>query len=78
MPRLPDNIEPSFYRKGDYVAYDPRGNVWHVSKCDREWRAKPAANNPARGLGVTITATSLTATAAAIASRQPATAVLPF
>lgn len=76
--RLPQNVEQSAYRRGEYVAYDPRGFVWHVRKTIRDWTATPAANNPARGLGVTISANTLTAAAATIASRQPARVVEPF
>ena len=76
--RLPQNVEKSAYRRGDYVAYDPRGNIWHVSKREDGWRATPAANNPARSLGATIIANTLTAAAATIASRQPAPVMEPF
>ncbi len=75
---LPPNVEPSAFHRGEYVAYDPRGNVWHVRKSANEWLGEPAPNNPARGLGVRIVATTLRAVASAIANRQPARVIEPF
>lgn len=78
MAHLPLNVDKSAFRRGEYITYDPRGNAWRVYKTDRDWHATPSANNPARGLGVSIIANTLTAVAASIASRQPAHVVEPF
>lgn len=72
---LPPNVEPSAFFRGTYVAYDPRGFVWHVRKNAQDWMAQPAPNNPARSLGVRLNGSTLRAVAAAIASRQPAAPV---
>ena len=78
MAPLPPNVEPSAFRRGEYIAYDQRGNVWHVRKHERGWSARPAPNNPARGLGVRIRASTLRAVALSIASRKPARVIEPF
>jgi len=77
MPRLPENVEPSAFRRGEYVAYDPRGGVWHVSKCGRDWFATPAANNPARSTGKTYTGATLAVVAQSIAARRPPVFAFP-
>lgn len=82
MARLPDNVEKSAFLPNTYVAYDPRGYVWHVRKArtfnGEKWRAQPAANNPARSVGSCIEADTLTAVATTIANRRPARVVVPF
>lgn len=78
MARLPLNVEKSAFFPQTYVAYDPRGFVWHVRRAASDWRAQPAPNNPARGLGVVIDGPSLTAVATTIANRRPAAVVAPF
>lgn len=78
MARLPPNVEKSAYRAGEYVAYDPRGFVWHVRKAGQDWYATPGANNPARHSGASITASTLTAAAHTLAARAPAPALEPF
>lgn len=75
---LPPNVDRSAFRRGEYVAYDPRGFTWHVRKCASEWLAQPAPNNPARSLGVTINGSTLRAVAQSITNRQPARIVEPF
>lgn len=73
------NIEPSVFRKGEYVGYDGRGHVWHVAKRDRRWLATPAPNNPARHMGVArIQGATLSELSATLAARQPVQALEPF
>lgn len=78
MPRLPHNIEPSRYRTGEYIAYDPRGYVWYVTKSARDWFARPAHNNPARDLGARVVGPTLTAVAQSIANRSGGSTIRPF
>lgn len=78
MARLPDNVEKSAFFPQTYVAYDPRGFVWHVRRAGSDWRAQPAPNNPARSLGVVIDGSTLSAVATTIANRRPAQVVRPF
>lgn len=76
---LPPNVEPSAFRRGEYKAYDPRGQIWRVRKDGTGgWEAVPAPNNPARYCDARIHGSTLTAVAQTIASRQPARVVEPF
>lgn len=73
------NIEPSAFRRGEYVGYDGRGHVWHVRKVrDKEWVAAPAPNNPARAVATRIREVSLTAIAARLAKRSAPAVIEPF
>lgn len=77
---LPPNVEPSAFFRGTYLAYDPKGQIWHVKRSADAWLAQPAPNNPARSLGVRITANTLKAAATAIANRvaRPPVYAEPF
>lgn len=75
---LPSNVEKSAFRRGEYVAYDPRGSVWRVTRSGNEWVAVPAPNNPAHTLGTRISGSTLRAVAQTVANRQPARVVEPF
>ncbi len=79
MASLPLNIEKSAFKRGEYVAYDPKGSTWRVRKDGTGgWEAVPSANNPARYCGTRIHGSTLGALASTIASRQPARVVEPF
>ena len=67
MTKMPENVEHSFFRKGEYQAFDGKGHRWSVRKLkEKEWVASPAPNNPARYDGKRVTGSSLTAVAAAL------------
>ncbi len=78
-PSKLSNIEPSAFRRGEYVGYDGRGHIWHVKKIrDKDWIASPAPNNPARALATRIRDTTLTALASRLAERRAPAVVEPF
>ena len=72
---LPPNVERSAFRPGEYVAYDGRGYVWHVRRIARQWRARPAPNNPAAAF---VAGDTLTTVALALAQRMAPRVVEPF
>lgn len=77
MKDLP-NVEKSAFKRGEYVAYDGQGYAWRVRKENAGWRATPAANNPARGIGTVVLDDTLTHLAGRLAARQAPRVVEPF
>lgn len=77
-PRVPHNVEQSIYKPGEWVAYDAHGHVWRINKDGKEWRAVPAANNPARMVGATIIKRTLAEVAHAVDMRgKPTSTPVP-
>jgi hypothetical protein len=64
------NIEPSLFKKGEYIGYDGRGYPWRIRKCaSKRWQAVPGNAHPGRLTAPTQVAHSLAAVAALLAAR---------
>jgi hypothetical protein len=68
---MPDNIEPSKFRPGEYVGYDGTGHAWNIGRIGSQWTARPAANHPGRWTAGRITERTLAAVSLRLAERNP-------